>query len=82
MPAGTHPAPWGLTRMKPYPPAAVLPRVGVLLDPETQTAQWVGEDGGLLPGAGRHRRPEISKETTTSADGVPDEGHAPEGDTD
>ncbi|MDT0378396.1 putative ATP-grasp-modified RiPP [Streptomyces sp. DSM 42041] len=84
MPADSRLAPWGLSRMKPYPPAAVLPRVGVLLDPDTQTAQWIGEDGAPLPASARHKRSETANETKTktSSDGIPDEGHDQSGDTD
>ncbi|MFJ6571960.1 putative ATP-grasp-modified RiPP [Streptomyces sp. NPDC091292] len=77
-------APWGVTRMRPYPEAVVLPAAKVVLDPATQTGRWVGSDGLNVPLAGRHKRSETNKETkpTTSLDGNTDEGSDQDGDTD
>ncbi|MFF2852137.1 putative ATP-grasp-modified RiPP [Streptomyces sp. NPDC058001] len=36
---------WGVTRMRPYPEAVVLPAARVVLDPATLTGRWVGPDG-------------------------------------
>lgn len=76
--------PWGLTRMRPYPEAMVLPAAEVVLDSETQTGRWVGSDGLGMPLTGKHKRSETSKETQTktSLDGNPDQGSDQEGDTD
>ncbi|WP_171072832.1 putative ATP-grasp-modified RiPP [Streptomyces sp. DASNCL29] len=76
--------PWGLTRMRFYPEAVVLPAAEVVLAPETQTGRWVGSDGLGVPLAGKHKRSETSKETQTktSLDGNPDQGGDQEGDTD
>lgn len=76
--------PWGLTRMRPYPEAVVLPAAEVVLDPETQTGRWVGSDGLGMPLTGKHKRSETNKETQTktSLDGKPDQGGDQEGDTD
>ncbi|MBU3868034.1 putative ATP-grasp-modified RiPP [Streptomyces sp. 4503] len=77
-------APWGLTRMRPYPEAVVLPAASVVLDPETQTGRWVGSDNLGVLFSGKHKRSETSKETQTrtSLDGNPDQGGDQEGDTD
>ncbi|MFI0822511.1 putative ATP-grasp-modified RiPP [Streptomyces sp. NPDC021098] len=76
--------PWGLTRMRPYPEAVVLPAARVVLDPGTQTGRWIDSDGLGVPFTGKHKRSETSKETQTktSLDGNPDEGSDQEGDTD
>ncbi|QEU93364.1 putative ATP-grasp-modified RiPP [Streptomyces kanamyceticus] len=77
-------APWGVSRMRPYPDTVVLPAADVVLDPETQTGRWVGPDGLDVPVLDRHKRSETNKETTTktSLDGETDEGSDQEGDTD
>ncbi|MEW1701135.1 putative ATP-grasp-modified RiPP [Streptomyces sp. NPDC091278] len=77
-------APWGVTRMRPYPEAVVLPAADVFLDPVTQTGRWVGPDGLAMPLTSRHKRSETNKETKTktSLDGTPDQGSDQEGDTD
>ncbi|MBV9022765.1 MAG: putative ATP-grasp-modified RiPP [Streptomycetaceae bacterium] len=76
--------PWGLTRMRPFPATTVLAAASVVLDPDTQTGIWIGEDGLPLPQLDRHRRSETSKETKTrtSSDGDSDQDHDQEGDTD
>ncbi|MDX2826974.1 putative ATP-grasp-modified RiPP [Streptomyces ipomoeae] len=76
--------PWGVSRMKPFPPAEVLPAARAVLDAETQTAAWVDPDGTLLPTLDKHKRSETSKETTTktSLDGTPDQGSDQQGDSD
>lgn len=84
MPGETDIRPWGLTRMRPYPAAAVLPAVAVVLDPDTQTGRWIDADGTPVPATDRHRRSETSRETSTltSLDGNSDQGSDQEGDTD
>ncbi|OIJ92262.1 hypothetical protein BIV25_28410 [Streptomyces sp. MUSC 14] len=76
--------PWGLSRMKPYPEAAVLKSAPMVLDPDTQTAQLIGTDGLRLPTMDRHKRSETNTETKprTSLDGNTDEGSDQQGDTD
>ncbi|WP_307865437.1 putative ATP-grasp-modified RiPP [Streptomyces montanisoli] len=76
--------PWGVRRMEPFPAGAVLPATRVVLDAETQTGNWLGEDGTRLPEMAKHKRSETSKETTTrtSLDGNSDEGSDQQGDTD
>lgn len=76
--------PWGVSRMKPFPPAEVLSAARAVLDAETQIAAWVDPDGILVPTLDRHKRSETSKETTTktSLDGTPDQGSDQRGDTD
>ncbi|MFB8775319.1 putative ATP-grasp-modified RiPP [Streptomyces broussonetiae] len=76
--------PWGIARMRPYPPALVLPPSRAVLDPETQTATWLDAGGALVPTLDRHKRSETSKETTTktSLDGAPDQGSDQQGDSD
>ncbi|GAA0538211.1 MULTISPECIES: putative ATP-grasp-modified RiPP [Streptomyces] len=76
--------PWGLTRMRHYPEAVVLPAAKVVLDPETQAGRWIGSDGLVVPLTGKHKRSETNKETKakTSLDGNPDQGSDQEGDTD
>lgn len=76
--------PWGVSRMKPFPPASVPPAARALLDAETQTAAWVDPDGTLVPTLDRHKRTETSKETATktSLDGTPDQGSDQQGDSD
>lgn len=77
-------APWGLTRMKPFPASTVLPCATVVLDPDSQTGQWIAEDSNGLPVMDRHKRSETSKETSTktSLDGNPDQGSDQSGDSD
>ncbi|GGY16763.1 hypothetical protein GCM10010358_80510 [Streptomyces minutiscleroticus] len=77
-------APWGVTRMKPYPEAVVLPAAEVVLDPQTQTGRWISPDGSDISPAAKHKRSETSKETSTktSLDGQTDQGSDQEGDTD
>ncbi|EFL25434.1 hypothetical protein SSOG_05148 [Streptomyces himastatinicus ATCC 53653] len=84
MEVGVATMPWGLTRMRPYPEAVVLPAAQVALDPGTQTGRWVDSDGLGVPFTGKHKRSETSKETQTktSLDGNPDQGSDQEGDTD
>jgi len=79
----SRPAPWGLGRMRPFPPAAVLPYTEVVLDPATQQGLWIGPDGLPVVDA-KHKRSETSKETSkqTSLDGNSDAGSDQEGDTD
>ncbi|MEU1176384.1 putative ATP-grasp-modified RiPP [Streptomyces sp. NPDC005820] len=77
-------SPWGIGRMKPFPPAVALPAALAVLDPETQTATWLDPDGTLVPTLDRHKRSETSKETRTktSLDGAPDQGSDQQGDSD
>ncbi|MET9558728.1 putative ATP-grasp-modified RiPP [Streptomyces tauricus] len=76
--------PFGLTRMRPFPGAAVLVPATVVLDRKTQTARWLGPDGSDIPVMDRHKRSETSKETKTrtSLDGTSDEGGDQQGDSD
>ncbi|EKX61429.1 putative ATP-grasp-modified RiPP [Streptomyces ipomoeae] len=76
--------PFGLTRMRPFPEAAVLAPATIVLDPDSQTGRWVGPDGLDVPTLARHKRSETSQETKpkTSLDGNTDEGSDQEGDTD
>ncbi|WP_256104226.1 putative ATP-grasp-modified RiPP [Streptomyces sp. ODS05-4] len=76
--------PWGLARMRPYPPSAVLPAARPVLDPRTQIPVWVGPDGTPLTAAAKHKRSETSQETSTktSLDGTPDQGSDQNGDSD
>lgn len=77
-------APWGIRRMKQFPAGAVVPETRVVLDPETQTGQWLTDDGDILPAWDRHKRSETSKETSTrtSLDGNSDQGSDQQGDSD
>jgi putative ATP-grasp target RiPP len=77
-------APWGVRRMKPFPPADVLPAARAVLDAATQTAAWTVPDGSLLPALDKHKRSQTSRETTTktSMDGNSDEGSDQQGDSD
>nr|WP_030017578.1 putative ATP-grasp-modified RiPP [Streptomyces monomycini] len=78
-------APWGLSRMKPYPTCATaFTPSRLVLDEKTQTVRWLEVDGIELPTLDRHKRSETSKETntTTSLDSNPDQGHDQEGDED
>ncbi|QLJ00270.1 putative ATP-grasp-modified RiPP [Streptomyces sp. NEAU-sy36] len=81
---GERITPWGAGRMRPYPAAAVLPAASMVLNAETQTADWVVPDGVPVPTMDRHRRSETSKETSTqtSLDGTPDQGSDQAGDSD
>ncbi|MEV0300736.1 putative ATP-grasp-modified RiPP [Streptomyces prasinus] len=76
--------PWGLTRMKPFPAAAVLTTATVVLDADRQVGRWVGPDGLDVPELDRHKRSETCKETKTqtSMDGTKDEGSDQSGDSD
>ncbi|MBY8887673.1 putative ATP-grasp-modified RiPP [Streptomyces sp. PTM05] len=76
--------PWGLRRMRPFPPGETLPACRVVLDATTQTGRWLAEDGSALPALDRHKRSETCKETSTrtSLDGTTDSGSDQEGDTD
>ncbi|MEV5386110.1 putative ATP-grasp-modified RiPP [Streptomyces sp. NPDC052721] len=76
--------PWGVSRMKPFPDAVVLPAVRAVLDAETQTAVWVDPDGNPAPTMDKHKRSETSKETSTktSLDGNSDQGSDQSGDSD
>lgn len=76
--------PWGIDRMRPFPPTGILPTVHPVLDAETQTTVWLDVDGSLVPELDRHRRSETSKETKTktSLDGTPDQGSDQQGDSD
>jgi putative ATP-grasp target RiPP len=77
-------APWGLTRMKPFPHTAALSYVEIVLDPETQIGRWVGEDGRTVPAVDRHKKSRTWKDTKpkTSLDGNTDEGSDQDSDTD
>lgn len=76
--------PWGLTRMKPFPAAAVLTGATVVLDADRQVGRWIGPDGLDVPELDRHKRSETCKETKTktSLDGTTDEGSDQSGDSD
>ncbi|MEU3980336.1 putative ATP-grasp-modified RiPP [Streptomyces sp. NPDC026672] len=76
--------PLGVSRMRPFPDAAVLPAARAVLDSETQTTVWVDSDGNQVPTMGKHKRSETSKETSTktSLDGTPDQGTDQSGDSD
>lgn len=76
--------PWGLMRMKPFPRGPQLPGLTIVLDPETQTGRWLGEDGVLVPVMDKHKKSGTSSETKprTSLDGNTDEGSDQESDTD
>ncbi|CAL9313850.1 putative ATP-grasp-modified RiPP [Streptomyces sp. SudanB182_2057] len=76
--------PWGLGRLRPYPPAAVLSAARPVLDPHTQVPAWVGPDGAPLTAEAKHKRSETSQETSTktSLDGTPDQGSDQNGDSD
>ncbi|MFE4828881.1 putative ATP-grasp-modified RiPP [Streptomyces sp. NPDC056672] len=76
--------PWGLTRMRPFPPGSRISHAVVVLDTETQTGRWLDTEGNPVPVLDRHKRSETSKETKprTSLDGTPDEGSDQSGDTD
>lgn len=80
----SEPQPWGLSRMRQFPSAAVLAPARVVLDPGTQTGKWTGVDGSALPVLERHKRSETSSETATrtSSDGDTDQGSDQEGDSD
>ncbi|MGW3569856.1 putative ATP-grasp-modified RiPP [Streptomyces sp. NPDC000941] len=70
------PVPWGLTRMRPFPPAEQLPHATTVLNPKTQIGQWLDTDGIVVPVTGKHKKPSTAKETKpkTSLDGNTDEG--------
>ncbi|WEB40754.1 putative ATP-grasp-modified RiPP [Streptomyces yunnanensis] len=80
----TTATPWGLSRMKPFPATTAMPCTGIVLDPRTQTARWLTEDGSEIPAMDKHRASETSQETNTSTslDGNRDEGHDQSGDSD
>ncbi len=77
-------APWGLSRMKPYPETEVLNPARLVLDAESQTGRWVGLDGNELPELDRHKRSQTNSETKvqTSLDSNPDQGEDQRGDED
>ncbi|MET9294447.1 putative ATP-grasp-modified RiPP [Streptomyces sp. NPDC003077] len=77
-------APWGLSRMRPYPRSVVVPTT-LELDAERQIAVYRGPDGRLVPVLDKHKASETSNETdvTTSGDGQDwDQGSDQEGDSD
>ncbi|MEV8389653.1 MULTISPECIES: putative ATP-grasp-modified RiPP [unclassified Streptomyces] len=76
--------PWGLTRMRPFPADARISRPVVVLDPETQTGQWLDEEGTLMWVMGKHKKSRTWTETKpkTSLDGNTDEGSDQDGDGD
>lgn len=82
--ASTDLAPWGVSRMRPFPPAAVLPATRPVLDARTQVPNWVAPDGTQHAAEAKHKRSETSKETSTktSLDGNPDQGSDQSGDSD
>ncbi|WP_327236266.1 putative ATP-grasp-modified RiPP [Streptomyces sp. NBC_01317] len=79
-------APWGLTRMRPFPAGPRDAPATVVLDPVTQTGVWCDDDGSMVPVTlmSKHKRSETSSETKprTSLDGTPDEGSDQSGDSD
>ncbi|MFG3287233.1 putative ATP-grasp-modified RiPP [Streptomyces sp. NPDC048179] len=77
-------APWGVTRMRPFPAVAVLPAIHPVLNADTQVPDWFDPDGKLAPKMDKHKKSETSKETTTktSLDGTPDQGSDQNGDSD
>ncbi|CAL9471746.1 hypothetical protein SUDANB145_02841 [Streptomyces sp. enrichment culture] len=80
----TELAPWGVCRMRPFPPEAISSVARPSLDHGTQLPVWTSPDGAPMPSLDRHKRSETSKETTTrtSLDGEPDEGSDQQGDSD
>ncbi|MFC4610692.1 putative ATP-grasp-modified RiPP [Streptomyces maoxianensis] len=80
----TSKAPWGLTRMRPFPVAAVLPGAAIVLDSDTQMGEWIGKDGNGIATMDKHKRSETSSETSTrtSSDGNADQGSDQSGDSD
>ncbi|TWV42676.1 putative ATP-grasp-modified RiPP [Streptomyces misionensis] len=81
---GDRITPWGVGRMRPFPATAVLPAASMVLNAETQTADWSAPDDVPVLAMDRHRRSETSKETSTqtSLDGTPDQGSDQAGDSD
>lgn len=68
--------PWGLTRMRSFPPGELFPYAAIVLDPASQTGQWLDGDGVPVRIGGKHQKPSTARETKpkTSLDGNSDEG--------
>ncbi|MGA5819497.1 putative ATP-grasp-modified RiPP [Kitasatospora sp. NPDC094028] len=72
------PAPWGTSRMEPYPSTATLPAFTPVIDPETQIAVIVDEHGRTVE-LGSHG---TSTSGVTPTQTSPGDGAKPGGATD
>ncbi|MEU9891167.1 putative ATP-grasp-modified RiPP [Sphaerisporangium sp. NPDC051017] len=64
--------PWGISRMAPYPPPETVPDYRVVLDPVTQTGNWVDPTGQIIE-AGKHGTNK-AKPSATQVQSGPDGG--------
>ncbi|MFH8381965.1 putative ATP-grasp-modified RiPP [Kitasatospora sp. NPDC018058] len=71
-------APWGTTRMGPYPESSPIPALTPVIDPETQVAVFVDEHGRTVE-MGAHGTSTSGLTPTTTS---PGDGAGPGGATD
>ncbi|RKT11075.1 putative ATP-grasp target RiPP [Streptomyces sp. 1114.5] len=64
-------APWGTTRMAPYPESSPIPALTPVIDPETQIAVVVDEHGRTVELGGHGTSTSGLTPTTTQPDGRP-----------
>lgn len=82
------PRPWGLSRMEPYGCLTEVHQFAVGLDPDTQTARYMGPDGEVVTAKHRKTNTGTEKPTRTSrGDGASpgretDEDHSQDSDQD
>ncbi|WP_371479935.1 putative ATP-grasp-modified RiPP [Kitasatospora sp. NBC_00315] len=74
------PAPWGITRMEPYPDADPLPALTAVIDPQTQVAVYVDDQGRTVE-MGAHGT-STNTSTPTSTGGGDGQGSNPSTDQD
>lgn len=77
--------PFGLRRMRPYPPEAAIPYARVILDSDRQIGCWLDQNGQPTPALDdKHKKSQTWKKTSpkTSLDGNKDEGSDQDGDED
>ncbi|MFG2905084.1 putative ATP-grasp-modified RiPP [Kitasatospora sp. NPDC048286] len=58
-------APWGTTRMRPYPDTTPIPAVSAVIDPETQMAVFVDDQGRKVEMGAHGTSTETSAPTNT-----------------
>ncbi|MFJ7274016.1 putative ATP-grasp-modified RiPP [Kitasatospora sp. NPDC098663] len=71
-------APWGTTRMEPYPESSPIPALTPVIDPETQVAVFVDEHGRTVELGAHGTSTETSTPTSTGGgDGQSGQQNAP-----
>ncbi|MEV6976906.1 putative ATP-grasp-modified RiPP [Kitasatospora sp. NPDC093806] len=63
--------PWGTTRMAPFAATAVVPEYAPVIDPDTQVAVWIDDQGRTVEMGGHGTSTSGVTPTSTTPDGQP-----------